>query len=564
MTMLEVLSASRDIGRLHDIAKVLVRHGLGDAVQRSGLAGALEHAGRLLHLKATAEVGHPTEVRVRKALEELGPTFIKLGQVLASRRDLLPEEWIRELERLHAGAAPLPFGELLPQLAEDLGADPRDVFLELDPRPLGAASIAQVHAARLGDGTPVVLKIRRPRARAEAEADLRLLARLAELLEERMPELKRLRPRLLVRQFRQTLRAELDLRMEARHAERMRAALAPDSRLVIPRVHAEWTRERLCVMDRLDAPDLATWLAVRERNGPPAWWPDPLDGSAIAAIGADVILRMVFVDGFFHADPHAGNVFVLPDGRLGLIDFGMIGSLGEERRAELLRLLHAVIAGDAPALAEVLLDWAGGGVEPELLVQDCQAFLDRYTGLPLGRIDLTAVLTDVTRIVRENDLFLPQDVALLIKTLITLEGLCRRLDPSFVLTRRIEPFVDRLWEEWSAPVAVARRGLRDLGDTVSRLKRDLRRLAAQARRGRVGLDIDVPRLERFGQQIERSANRVTLGLVTSALIVGTSIAMTVRGGPRAFGLPAFGFLGFASSIVIGLLLLRALARAPRR
>jgi ubiquinone biosynthesis protein len=386
-------------------------------------------------------------------------------------------------------------------------------------------------------------------------ADLRLCASFAQQAEHRVPELRRLRPEAFVRELSRSLRAELDLRLEGRNLERMRANLPAGSALVVPAAHASYTTERLLVMDFLPGPDLDAWLRDPSRTGPAP--------SKVAALGAQAILRMVFVDGLYHADPHPGNVLVLPDGRLGLIDFGMVGTLAEDRRREFIRLLHAVASRDVDEAVEVLSDWGGEEVEPELLRHDCGAFIDRYHGLPLRRVDTAALLGDLTGLLRENGLFLPPDVAMLIKVFLTLDSLGRVLDPDFVMAVHLEPFAERIYAAERAPLAVARRGATSLAAALASLPRDLQRLSARLRRGKMRIDVDTPRLERFGHVLERSVNRLTIGIVTAALIIGTSIAMTVSGGPTLLGLPAFALIGFLSSLATGLWLIVAVLRTQR-
>jgi len=553
--LLDTLSAARDLGRLHDIASVLIRHGLGDFVRRLGLAPAFERAGRALRWERMEGLDREPAVHLREALEELGPTFVKLGQLLAGRPDLLPPAWTAELSRLQEQACPVPFERIRAQLVEDLGAEPSAVFGDLERTPLAAASIAQVHRASLADGTPVVLKVRRPGVEQTVEADLHLLARLAERIEARVPELRRYHPRRLVRQFSRSLRSELDLRIEAQNAERLRRNLPAESSIVVPRIHADWTRERLCVMDFLPGPSIGQW----SRSGRQ---PD-VDTAALAAQGTEAILRMVFVDGCYHADPHPGNVILLPDGRVGLVDFGMVGFLSTARRLEFLELLHAVATRQVEAAVEVLLGWSDGDADLDLLSQDCAAFLDRYHQLPLKRLDVSALFGDLFTLLRENDLSLPGDVAGLLKVFVTLDGLGRLVDPEFVMATRVEPFARSAWDAQRSPGAVAQRGLSELGTLLARLPRDLRKTAARARRGQLRLEIDVERLDTFGQRVARSANRITMGLVTAALIVGTAVSLTVSGGPELLGLPAFGLLGFASSIATGLWLLWSIHRSGR-
>ncbi len=560
MSVLDVLSAARDLGRLHDIASVLVRHGLGDLVRSLGLAGALQRAGRALRWEAAQDVGKLTTAeRVRAAFEELGPTFVKFGQLLATRADLVPEEWLRELAKLQESVVAVPWEAVRTQLAEDLGAAPEEVWPDLDPVPLAAGSVAQVHTATLKTGEAVVLKVRRPGVRETVEADLRLLARLADLAEAELPDLRRYRPRKLVRAFGRTLRDELDLAIEARHTEQLAAGLEPLGGVAVPRVFSAWTRERLLVLERFPGRSVARWLA----DGAPS---AALAGPVLARAGADALLRMVFVQGFFHADPHPGNLLLLPDGRLGLIDCGMVGRLSEARRNEFVALLVGALRRDERAVVDALLAWTEDEeqVDLEQLASDARALIDRYHGAALERVRMGEVLEEVLEVVRGNGLYLPPDVASLLRVLLLLDGVGRALDPTFDLTAHMRPFAERLVRDRASWRRALVRQARELGALVSDAPRDVREILSKARRGRFRLDLDLRRLDDFALRLDRSANRVTMGLVTSALIVGTSIALTVDGGPRLLGLPAFALLGFTSSALFGVALLVAIWRSGRR
>ena len=298
------LTAARDLGRLHDIASILIRYGFGDMVRRVGLGSALEQAGKVLLWTDAEQFARmePPE-RVCKALQDLGPTFVKLGQVLSTRIDLFPPEWITEFEKLQDKVPPVPFEMLRSQLEEDLDAPAEETFTHLETQALAAASIAQVHRARLQDGTQVILKLRRPGIRQVVEADLRLLARFAELAEQEVTELRRFQPRELVRQFARSLRRELDFAGECRHAERIAQNLKDNPNIVIPKVYWPWVTERLNVQELVDGIPGRDLMAVDTAG---------MDRKLLAQRGATAVLQMVMEDGFFHADPHPGNVFYLP------------------------------------------------------------------------------------------------------------------------------------------------------------------------------------------------------------------------------------------------------------
>ncbi len=559
--LIETLGAARDMGRLNEIAGVLIRHGFGDSVRRLGLADRLERAGHALRWDHAADLARiEPPVQVRLAMEELGPTFVKLGQILAGRADLFGPDWIAEFEKLHSHVPALAFDVLRPQLREDLGGEPEVVFARFDVEPLAAASIAQVHRAQLKDGTEVIVKIRRPGITDVIEADLRLLGRLAALAEAEIPALKPYRPQLLVRELAKSLRRELDLAAECRHAERIATNMAPLPHIVIPRVHWAHTSERVNVQDFVGG------IAGNQldRLTPEAGY----DRRLLAERGAHAVLKMIVQDGFFHADPHPGNVFYLSDNRIAFIDFGMVGRLSERRREELLQLLLGLVERHPQTVADVLLDWTGDdhGVNLSQLETEIEAFVDQYHGTPLAELSLGQMLGDVTAILRDHRLGLPSDLALLIKAFISLEGMGRGLDPDFHMATQATPMLRRVVREGYRPKVIATRAWKTLRRTLAiaeQLPHDVSRLLRNARRGRVHVGIELAHLKRVGDQIDRAANRLAMALVIAALIIGSSIVMNVQGGPSLFGLPAFGFLGFIGAVVGGMWLVRSIWRSSR-
>lgn len=555
----ESLIAARDLGRLRDIVSVLVRYGFSDAVQRMGLSTLLENAGKLLHLKKTPEIPKlDTPQRIRFALEELGPTFVKLGQILSTRVDLFPPEWIAEFEKLQDQVPPVPFDELRQQLTEDLGAPPEEIFDFLDTEAMAAGSIAQVHAARLKDGTEVVLKIRRPDIRQIVEADLRLLTRIAEIAENEIEEIRRFHPKQVVRQFTLSLRREMDLVSECQNMERIAANFKDDANIVIAKVYWQWTCESVNVQSHLKGIQ-GRDLDVVDKSG--------LDRTILAKRGANAVLKMVLQDGFYHADPHAGNVLYLPENRIAFLDFGMTGHLSQVRREQIVDLLHGMVNREVGDVTDVLLTWASdAAVDTESLAIDVDAFLDSYHSVPLKQLRLSAMLGDITVILRNHQLVLPPDLSMLFKVFITLEGLGRQLDPDFDMVGTASPFLKRAIFARYTPEAIAKRGIRSLSNMLEifgSLPQDLRRLLRAAKRGAFQVNVDITRLEKFGRQLDKSASRITVGLITSALIVGSSIVMTVSGGPTLMGLPLFGFLGFLAAGIGGIWVLISIYRGGK-
>lgn len=544
----ETLSVVRDLPRLHDIATVLIRYGWGDMVRILGLSHILERAGRLLHWQAASDTGHlDLPVRIRLALTELGPTFVKLGQVLATRVDMFPPSWIAEFEQLHSRVPAVPFSDIQPVLEQALGASLAEVFASFEQEAFAAASIAQVHRAVLKDGSRVVVKVRRPGIVPKIEADLRILGHFARLIELEMPDARRYHPLDIVFQLRRSLMRELDLVKEARNIDKFAHNFAADPTVRIPRVYWDYCSESVNVQEELTGVP-ANRLAEAGAAG--------MDLALLAERGGNAVLKMILLDGYFHADPHPGNVVFMPDNVVGMIDFGMVGRLTDRRREQLVDFLKALVFKDEEGLVNVLSLWAGDvEIDEERLGYDVSELMFGYDNLSLKDIQIGPLLSEVTALMRENNLSLPPDLTLMFKALITLEGLGRQLDPDFHMVDRLEPFLQAMVERRYTPEALlgrARHGLRELTEIVTGLPRDLAHLFRKARRGHFRVDLDLKRLDHFGVQLNQAANRLTMGILTASLVIGSSIIMTVPDAPSSLSfLGQLGFfLAFANSVWI--------------
>ena len=482
--------------------------------------------------------------------------------MLSTREDLLPPTWTTELARLHSHVAPVPFDDLLPQVEQALGRSPFEVFSNLEREPYAAASIAQVHRAKLASGTPVILKIRRPGIEAKIDADLRILEHLAHLVEREIPEVRRYRPVQVVGQLRGSLERELDLAVEARNTERFARNFADDLDILVPRVYWEWTSSAMNVQEHIEG-IRGNDLAAIDNAG--------LDRKALAARGADAVLKMILVDGFFHADPHPGNVMYLPGNRIALIDFGMVGRLSPVRRRQIVDLLAGLARHDEETMLEVLLDWRGDDfVDEARLATDLGEFAFDYADMQLKDLKIGVLLRRVSAILREHSIVLPVDLTLMFKALISLEGLGRQYDPEFRLIERAKPFLDSAMRERYQPAEAARRAQETLSDffgLVTSMPRDLARLVKDARHGRMRVDLDLKRLDSFGHRLHSAINRATIGIMTASLVVGSSIVMTVAEGPTLFGVPLltfFGLLGYLIAFVNSLWIILSIWRSGRR
>ncbi|ABQ71101.1 2-octaprenylphenol hydroxylase [Rhizorhabdus wittichii RW1] len=457
--------AARDRGRLAEIVGVVSRFGLQLLLRRIGLS-----------LGDGGTDGDDLPRRARQAMEALGPTFVKLGQILATRGDLLPPAWIAELEMLHSQAPTLPFDRLRPAVEAALGEAPETAFASFDTEPLAAASIAQVHRATLPDGRAVAVKIRRPDIRPRMEADLRLLVHFAGLIEGASAEARRWAPSALVRHLAEAVLAELDFTHEGRNADRLREDFAGHPGVVIPAIHWELTSETLLVMDFVSGVpprDAASLVA------------QGIDPAAIADLGADVVLDMILVNGRFHADPHPGNLLCLPGNRIALLDLGMIGHVSPLRREEFVDFVRAIAGGDAASLAAILRRWSVvDDIPAAAFRRAADRLVERHGGT---RIVLKAMIADIFALMREERLVLPPDLVLIFKALVTIDGVLSAIEPDYDLSAAIARAGARIAiarldpDRWTGTVRELLWELGRAGDDAPRLLRAaLRRLDGEA------------------------------------------------------------------------------------
>ena len=517
-----------DLNRLHEIIWVFTLAGFGDMFKQMGLEAAAERAGKLMGWKHADEMAHlERPQRVRRVFEILGPTFVKLGQILATRPDLFGPEWIAEFEKLQSQAPPLDFKELRPQIEEDLGAPLEEIFAEVETTPLAAASVAQVHRATLKDGTTVVLKIQRPGIRPKIESDMRLLAYLASLAEKNVPQLAAYRPQKVVQQFVKSLQNELNFMTEGHNAEHVAANFEGNDQIVIPKIYWQWTRQRLNVQEFVDGIPGVNLHAIDAAG---------MDRKRIAQTGASAVLKMIMMDGLFHADPHPGNFFILPGERIAFIDFGMIGRVSEVRRRQIMTLLQALLQNDADGLCAILLEWSEReGDDPGELVGAVEEFLSKYSGKPMGLMDLSAMVGDLLSLVRDNKLTMPPDQAMLLKVFVSLEGAFKKLDPGFDIMAAIQPTLHEAVIDALSPQALGKRGLKlftQYLELFADLPKEIRRGIYTAKSGNLKIRVELSQLDELHRVVMRAGRLLAAAGITSALLIGTSIVMALTKKPK--------------------------------
>ncbi|MCG8393232.1 MAG: AarF/UbiB family protein [Pseudomonadales bacterium] len=534
---MNILHTGKDLLRMNELATILFKYGFADVIRRLGLSTPVEQAGKLVRSTMKPDMLRMgTAERLRHAMEEMGPTFVKLGQVLATRVDLFPMDWIAEFEKLQDQGQALPFDDLVPHIEEALGKPLGSVFVRVDPVPIGVASIGQVHSGLTRRGQKVVLKIQKPGIRDKIDSDLRLLDQLAKLAADNSVELRRYRPVELVREFKRSLTRELDFTIEARNADRIRKNMRPLKWLTIPRVYWDLSSQSLQVQQQIE--------------GIPARATDQLDEAGldrvlIARRGALAAWKMALEDGFFHADPHPGNFIILTGNRIAMLDFGMVGKLSHSRREQILQITRSVVLREAEQCAAVLSNWSDGQpIRFDQLVSDVEDVISQYHGVSLAQLDITALLNDITALVRNHNLVLPSDIALFIKAIITLEGFGRLLNPHFDLMTEAEPLLKRMIRTRYSPVRLAKSlSLRAL-DVVDKVYAPPAAATAQA--GQES-GIDPRHLERLVTRLERGQYRQVQALLVASGFIGGCLMLAGRVPPAPWGISVFGLIIFLGS-----------------
>ena len=557
-TMIGVTPPARQMRRLREIGAVLVRHGFADVVTRLHLVPQAPWR-RILrsHRGQTAQRLMRVQ-RLRQVLEDLGPTFIKFGQAISTRADLLPPDLIAELARLQDTVPPLAPGVAEATIEREMGAPLASVFARFDREPVAAASIAEVHRARLPGGDEVAVKVRRPDIQGTIESDLAILAHLARLAERYLPDAELYRPSHLVAEFARAIRREQNLAREGRTIGRFAENFAGDPTVHVPRVHWTETREGVLVLEYVSGTKLSEVLQA----------PGGFDRALIARRGADAVLAQILRHGLFHADPHPANIFVLPGHVLCFVDFGIVGRIDRHLRDTLVGAVAAVARRDPDRLAAVVLDLgqARDGAHVRELRQDLADLLDDYAGLPLAELSLGGLLRDVFATMARHRVHFPSDLMLLAKACITMEGVGRQLDPSFNLVEQARPFVEQLLKERLTPAAVARRA-GELGqetiDALQSVPRDLREIIAKASGDRLQIQFVHRNLEHAVHEIDRSSNRLSFAVVIAALIVGSSLLIQARAGFTLAGYSVLGLVGFVVAAFMGLWLAIGIMRSGR-
>lgn len=550
----------RHLQRYREVATVLIKHEFGDWVQKLNLTRYLPKFRRLQRAVSTDEMEAPSRsCRLRKAFEELGPTFIKLGQLLSTRHDILPLDMIEEFEKLQDTVSPFDGEEAVRIIETDLGCEVEDVFKVFNPFPVASASIAQVHEAITHDGDRVVVKVQRPDIRGKVETDLEIMLELAKLIERVFEWGKTLQPVRVVREFSRVIEKEMDFMIEAANMEKFRRNFAKSKFMKVPRPFREFCTQRVLTMEYVVGTKINR-IDQFEKMG--------LDPEIVAERGARLLLEQIFLFGFFHADPHPGNILVLPKNELCFLDYGMVGILTDRQQDDLGRLIHGIVTRDEQRAVSAVIRLSGyRQFEKTAEIEaDVAHFLQDRLCLPLEDIRMGALMNDLAQMLIEYDIRLPSEFFLLSKAVTTIEGVGRRLKPDFDVVEYTRPYVKKLIKRRHS----FKRMAKEFSFTAMELKGLLREFPTAAaeiltllKRGEIKMKFEHRGLEKLIQSNDQIVNRLVFAIVLGAVIVGSALMTHSQIPPKVGEVPIIGVVGFTFSGLMAFWLLWSIFKHGR-
>lgn len=535
----------KNAARMRTIASVFAKHGFHQLLEKIRLGQFI-----LERLSASPEIEkYSVAERIRMSFEELGPTFVKLGQLLATRPDLVPEEYVAEFAKLHANVHPLPFEIIESVLNKELGSDYKTKFLKIDPLPLGSASIAQVHAAQLLNGEHVVVKVQRPGIVQTINDDLGVLYLIAELLYKYAPETRAFNPLAIIDEYFKTLELETNFVVEANNIRRFQVNFADQPDVHVPKVHFELTTEKVLTMEMMKGIPLTDERSLRQENIVP---------EEVIKRGLSAYFKMVFIDGLFHGDLHAGNFFVLPENHIGLIDFGVVGRLNPKTQAAIVNMLFALSKEDYERLAYEYVDLAlfTDQINVDLFARELRELIAPYYGLTLKNVNLGKLLMKSAGIASRHRLIVPSELMIFFKSIIAIEGIGRKISQEFDFLQYSLQFSADLVKHQFDPARIAHdmsQVARESKNFINALPRQLNFLIRKLNSPNHHFRFQLVELEDIKKSIESSFNLLFLGVIIAALILSGSLVFTHPNQEQILGLPALTFILYSIAGFLGII-----------
>lgn len=541
----------KDIKRLEQVLGVLMKNELGYFVNSLGLTNFLPFHYRI---QTTRFSEHNTKPEViRKTLEELGGGFVKLGQILSLRPDLIPKEYCDEFRKLQDQVEPFPWIEAKAIITSELKKNNKS-FAYINPKPIAAASIGQVHEAVLGDNTKVIVKIQRPGIKEIMDSDISLLYHLASLFEKHFGK-EIFDAKEVVKEFEEYTKKELDYVLEAKNAERFLANFEKSKEVVIPKVYWQYTTSKILTLEYIYGTKTEEIIKYKKTG---------YDKKKLAQIVANAVYKQIFIDGYFHADPHPGNVLIINESKIGLLDFGIVGEIDDDLRGKITDFFIGLIEGNLDKITDAMLGF--GAIEnednSENLKRDMKDNFSMYHNTTIDKINMADVFTKIIKVSRDNHVKIPTNFVLLGKSFVTLQGFAVALDPEFNLVGSSKPFVEELVRKRMAPEAIAKRGLlnlKNMKDFFSGLPTKVNQMVSSSRRTNDNMEKLDKDIKGLTNEIDRSSNRLALGFLITGFIIAGALT-TGFGSAYYLGFPLFSLICFFVAVLCILLLFISILR----
>ncbi len=556
----DITQKIQNIDRLRQILQVLVKYGFGYIIDRLKIDQNIlrKNLIRFGPIKKLDIFDMPVTVRARKVLEELGPAFIKLGQLLSTRPDVIPLEFCKEFEKLQDEVPAFEYKKVEEVIRNELKNPVDKIFNNFSRTPEAAASLSQVHFAELKTGEKVVVKVQRPDIRKVIKKDLNILEGLAKLAEKRIEESRIYNPVGIVNEFKETILKEIDFNAEAAHVIRFQLNFKDDTTVYVPKIFHNLSTGKVLTIERIKGTKI-TDIERIEKLG--------LDRKQIAENGANAIMKQIFIYGFFHADPHPGNIFVIEGNKIVFLDYGMVGRIDEATKDQLANILTAIIERDVPEISDTFIAM---GLIDEVDVRKLNLgladLMDSYYGIPLNELRIGPLLVEIVKLVSQYRVKIPPDLFLLVKTMLTIESVGSSLYPEFNMTVQAKPFVENLLKSRYSPKRIAmeiRKFAKDLYRFKSTFPKDLNIILSRIKKGTLSIDFEHQGLENLILHMDKVSNRIAFSLIIAALVIGSSIIMQTDKGPLFLGFPVLGIIGFIVASILGLGLAIAILRSGR-